>query len=80
MQPARPNGTALVLELARLLAEEFDTVPLPMVSRAVKSAAEAATLFGEDVGAALTTIERIARENLTAVREAATEGDPAAVG
>jgi hypothetical protein len=70
---ARPNALTLLLELARRLAEEFDTVPLPMVSRAVKSASEAAHLFGEDVAVALPTIERIAREDLVALRDAASE-------
>jgi hypothetical protein len=64
----RPNAPALVLDLARRLAEEFDTVPLPMVSRAVSAAAEAARLFGEDVAEALATIEQIAREDLVALR------------
>jgi hypothetical protein len=59
-----------VLDLARRLAEEFDAVPLPMVSRAVRSAADAASMFGEDVVAALPTIERIARENLAVLRDA----------
>jgi hypothetical protein len=68
---ARPNPLGLVLDLARRLAEEFDTVPLPMVSRAVKAAAEAATLFGEDIAASLATVERLAREDLGALRDAA---------
>jgi hypothetical protein len=61
---SRETSVALVLDLARRLAEEFDSVPLPMVSRSVKSATEAATLFGEDVSASIDTIERIAREDL----------------
>ena len=44
---------------------------LAQVSRAVKAAAEAARLFGEDVSAALPTIEMIAREDLTVLAEAA---------
>jgi hypothetical protein len=62
-----------VLELARRLAEEFDTVPLPMVSRAVRSAAAATELFGGDVADSLATIERIAREDLEALRAATAE-------
>ena len=69
----RPNPLALVLDLTRRLAEEFDTVPIPMVTRAVRSAAEATELFGEDIAASLDTIERIAREDLVAVRGAAGE-------
>jgi len=70
---ARPNGLALMLDLAKRLAEEFDTVPLAAVSRAVKAAAEAARLFGEDVAAALPTIELMAREDLTVLAEAAAQ-------
>ena len=70
---ARPSSLALLLDLARRLAEEFDLVPLPMVSRAVKTATDAARLFGEDVVAALPTIERLAREDLVALRDASPE-------
>jgi len=68
---ARPNALAVLLDLARRLAEEFDTVPLAQVSGSVKAAAEAARLFGEDVVTALPTIERLAREDLTVLAEAA---------
>lgn len=71
MPTARPNGVDLVLDLARRLAEEFDAVPLPMVSRTVRRATDAARLFGEDVATVLPTIERIAREDLVALRDAA---------
>ncbi|HET7530285.1 MAG TPA: hypothetical protein VFJ98_04925 [Mycobacteriales bacterium] len=64
---------ALVLDLTRRLAEEFDSVPLPMVTRIVRSAADATQLFGEDVPSSIGTIERIAREDLTAIRDAADE-------
>lgn len=70
MPTARPTARDLVLDLARRLAEEFDSVPLPAVSRAVKTAAEAVRLFGEDVAGSLPTIERLAREDLVAVRAA----------
>ena len=72
MPTARPNALALVLDLARRLAEEFDSVPLAQVSHAVKSAAEAARLFGEDVARALPLIEQLARQDLAALAEAAT--------
>jgi len=39
----------------------------------VRSAAEAADLFGEDIASSLGTIERIAREDLVAIRDAAEE-------
>jgi hypothetical protein len=66
----RPNARSLVVDLAHRLAEEFDTVPLPMVGRAVRSATSAAALFGEDLALALPTIERLAREDLNALAEA----------
>jgi hypothetical protein len=68
---ARPNAVAVLLDLAKRLAEDYDTVPLVQVSRSVKAAADAARLFGEDVIAALPTIERIAREDLAVLAEAA---------
>jgi hypothetical protein len=37
----RPSPLSLLLDLTRRLAEEFHTVPIPMVTRVVKSAAEA---------------------------------------
>ena len=79
MSVVRPNPLALVLDLTRRLAEEFDSVPLPTVSRTVKAAAEAALLFGEEVASSLDTIERIAREDLVAIREAADEQSRLAV-
>jgi hypothetical protein len=69
----RPNPLSLVLELTRRLAEEFDSVPIPMVTGTVRAAADAAQLFGEDIAASLPTIERIAREDLVAIRDAADE-------
>ena len=73
MKAARPTSLEPVLSLARNLAEEFDTVPLPMVSRAVKSAVQATSLFGDNIAESLPTIERIAREDLIALRETAAE-------
>jgi len=69
----RPSPLALVLDLTRRLAEEFESVPIPMVTRTVRSAAEAAQLFGEDISSSMDTIERIAREDLVAIRDAADE-------
>ena len=73
MKAARPASIEPVLNLARNLAEEFDTVPLPMVSRAVKSAVQATALFGDRIAESLSTIERIAREDLIALRDTAAE-------
>lgn len=69
----RPSPLALVLDLTRRLAEEFDTIPLSMVSTTVKSAVSAAQLFGNDISSSLDTIEQIAREDLNALRAAAAE-------
>jgi phage-related minor tail protein len=69
----RPKPFDLVLEMTQRLAEEFATVPLPMVTSAVRSAVAAAKLFGNDISASLDTIEQIAREDLVALRETAAE-------
>jgi hypothetical protein len=69
----RPNPQSLVLDLTRQLAEEFDTVPIPMVTGAVRSAASAASLFGDEIAGSLEMIERIAREDLLAIAAAAVE-------
>jgi len=73
VKSARPVTLEPVLGLARSLAEEFDTVPLPMVGRAVKSAVQATALFGDSLLESLPTIERIAREDLIALRETTAE-------
>lgn len=73
----RSDPMALILDLTRRLAEEFDSLPLPLVTRAVRAAADASALFGEEMRASIATIEQIARENLTAVR--ATAGGPTTV-
>lgn len=67
----RPNPRAMLLELTRRMAEEFDMLPIPTVTAAVQAAASATELFGDDVASSIDTIERIAREDLCAVREAA---------
>lgn len=54
-------------------------MPLPMVTRTVRSATEATRLFGEDISESLDTIERIAREDLVAIRDAADEQSRLAV-
>jgi len=69
----RPNPRALLLELTRRLAEEFDTLPIPTVTAAVQSAVGATELFGDEVVESIETIERIAREDLAAVSAAAAE-------
>jgi hypothetical protein len=67
----RPDPLTLVADLTRRLAEEFATVPIPMVTGAVRSAVAATQLFGEDIASSLPTIEQLAREDLLAVRSAA---------
>jgi hypothetical protein len=67
----RPNSRALLIDLSRRLAEEFDVLPIPTVTAAVQAAAAATELFGDDVASSIDTIERIAREDLVAVHEAA---------
>ena len=69
----RPNPQKLLLDLTRRLAEEFETVPIPTVTNAVRAAASATALFGDDIESSLDTIEKIAREDLLAVRAAAAE-------
>lgn len=76
---SRPNPLSQLLDLTRRLAEEFHAVPIPMVTRVVKSAAEAAQLFGDDIASSLETIERIAREDLTAIQDVAGERDGVAL-
>ena len=73
MTAVRPNPRALLLDLTRRLAEEFDTLPIPTVTTAVQAAAAATELFGDNVASSLETIEQIAREDLIAVRDAAAE-------
>jgi hypothetical protein len=64
----RPKPVDHVLALTRRLAEEFHTVPVPMVTSSVRSAVAAVRLFGDDVVASLGTVEQIAREDLEALR------------
>lgn len=67
----RTDPMSLILDLTRRLAEEFDPLPLPLVTRAVKAAVDASALFGEETRSSLGTIEQIARENLIAIRATA---------
>jgi hypothetical protein len=67
----RPNSRALLLDLTRRLAEDYDALPISTVTTAVRSAVAATALFGDDVASSIETIERIAREDLGAVLEAA---------
>jgi hypothetical protein len=69
----RPNSRTMLLDLTRRLAEEFETLPIPTVTGAVQSAANATALFGDNVAESLDTIEQIAREDLLAVSAAAAE-------
>ncbi|MDQ1695651.1 MAG: hypothetical protein QOJ03_1004 [Frankiaceae bacterium] len=71
----RPDPLALELDLSRRLAEEFATVPIPMVTSAVKSAVAAAHLFGDDIASSLGTIEQLAREDLLAIQAATSAQD-----
>ena len=68
----RPDPQKLLLDLTRQLAEEFDSISIPLVTTAVNSAASAVTLFGDDIAESIDTVERIAREDLTAIKESAT--------
>ena len=75
----RPKAIDAVLDLTRRLAEEFDAIPVPMVTDTVKSAVAAVRLFGDDVVESLPTVERLAREDLAALRDAAREQSAVAV-
>lgn len=69
----RPNSLSPVLDMTRRLAEEFHEVQIPMVTTAVRAAVNATTLFGSEVSSSLDLIEKLAREDLIAVRAAAQE-------
>jgi hypothetical protein len=68
----RPDPKKLILDLTRRLAEEFDSVAIPLVTTAVNSAVSAVTLFGDDIAESMDTVERIAREDLLAIKDSAT--------
>ena len=61
----RPKPLTLVLDLTRNLAEEFDTVPIPTVTKVVREAVAATAPAADDIPGALGHIERIVRERLT---------------
>jgi hypothetical protein len=69
----RPKPVDQLLELTRRLAEEFDRVPIPMVTSTVRSAVAAVRLFGDDAIASLPTVEQLAREDLQALQATAAE-------
>jgi hypothetical protein len=67
----RPTPAKAIIELARRLAEDYDSVPLPEVSRAVHDAALVTNAPGEDwagtaegIPAIIDVIEALAREDL----------------
>ena len=68
----RPDPNKLILDLTRSLAEEFDSLSIPLVTTAVNSAVSAVALFGDEIAESMDTVERLAREDLTAVRDSAT--------
>jgi hypothetical protein len=67
----RPTPAKAIIELTRRLAEDYDAIPLPEVSRAVHDAALVTTAPGEvwagtaeGIPAILDVIETLAREDL----------------
>lgn len=68
----RPPVVTLVLDLTRRLAEEFHTVPIPTVTRVVRSAVDAVTLLTADLPSSLGTVEQLARQELAALDDAMT--------
>jgi hypothetical protein len=71
----RPPPTKLVLELTQALAEDYDTVPLALVSRVVQDAVKTTTgpdgqlvAKPEGVAAVIAVIEYLAREDLDQIR------------
>lgn len=69
----RPTPAKRVLDLTRRLAEDYDSIPLPEVSRAVQEAAAVTTGSDgswagtrEGIPAIVEVIEQLAREDLSA--------------
>jgi len=66
----RATSTEQVLELARRLAEDYPSIPLPEVSRVVQRAADTTLARREDrdtiSGVAIHDIEVLARQELNA--------------
>jgi hypothetical protein len=69
----RPTPVDQLLELTRRLAEDYDRVPISMVTSTVRAAVGAVRLFGDDALASLPTVEQLAREDLQALQATAAE-------
>jgi hypothetical protein len=63
----RKSPGSHLLDLTRRLAEEYDVLPLPDVRRSVREAAELVAATGAGVTDTLKLIERIARDDLSAL-------------
>ena len=61
----RPSPAARLLDLTRLLAEDYDSVPLPIVTRAVQEAASLVRPSKKADGSSVALVERLAREELS---------------
>lgn len=78
----RATPSRLVLDLTQQLAEDYDSIPLPTVTRIVRDAVATTTgpagrsdAKAEGVPAVIATIEHLAREDLDRLRaESATDG------
>jgi hypothetical protein len=66
----RTSAESRVIALARELAEDYVTVPLPAVSEAVRSAAAVVDPVARDTETALQEIERNARRELAELSRA----------
>jgi hypothetical protein len=71
----RPPPGKLILELTRALAEDYETVPLTVVSRVVREAVATTTgpdgrlaTKAEGIPALIAVIEYLAREDLDQIR------------
>jgi hypothetical protein len=71
----RPTPSSLVLDLTKQLAEEYDSIPLPAVSRVVRDAVATTTgpdgewaVKPEGIAAVIVVIEHLAREDLDQLR------------
>jgi hypothetical protein len=71
----RPKPDRQILDLARQLAEDYESIPLPEVSRVVRAAAASAggdewSGTSQGIPTLLAVIEQVAREDLDAARVA----------
>jgi hypothetical protein len=71
----RPTPRSLVLDLTKQLAEDYDSIPLPTVTRVVRDAVATTTgpdgqwdVKPEGIPAVITVIEHLAREDLEQLR------------